>query len=333
MIPTIQNKIKFKIKITKWSAILMFIILIVPLYYSIFKSESIDEPNFKFSLFVIIFSLSCLECLFIMIIDIIITKRIEHFKDNIEVVNVYRKKATIINNTLGTIYVITLVSAFVLPSLNLKFIVFFGGFLVVYCILGFYILGTFYKVPSNIKLKDLNKGSYILYLRAFSEDVNSFKQRATPGYFGGFIGFIEEEFLKHFPTSIAVGQPGEIFSRGAKRIYFKENEWKDSVKIMIDECEFLIIHISSNPNCIWEIINLQKRINKTIFIVSNKEEYLFARSKLIGVIDMPSFVELKPPFAFFFIAQTRHYKFIKFENNVESYLYLSTQIKSIMASN
>ena len=330
MIPTIQNKIKF----AKWSAILMFIILIVPLYYSIFKSESIDEPNFKFSLFVIIFSLSCLECLFMMIIDIIITKRIEHLKDNIEVAEVYRKKAAIINNTLVTLYVITLVSAFVLPSLNLKFIVFFGGFLVIYCILGSYILGAFYKVPSNIRLKDLNKGSYVLYLRAFSEDVKSFKQRATPGYFGGFIGFIEEEFLKHFPTSIAVGQPGEIMSsRGAKRIYFKENEWKDSVKIMIDECEFLIIHISSNPNCIWELINLQKRINKTVFIVSDKEEYLFARSKLIGVIDMPSFDELKPPFAFFFIAQTKNYKFIKFENNVESYLYLSTQIKSIIASN
>ncbi len=198
-------------------------------------------------------------------------------------------------------------------------------------IIGFTCLGGFYRKRPQLTTYDLQDKDYVLYLRAFSEDRKSFVERATPGYFGGFHDFIEEEFLKFFPSSVAVGQPGELLqSRGANRLYFSEADWKKSVQKMIVECKFLFILISSNPNCIWEIQNVKDHLKKVIFIVNDTSEY-FRMNKLMSEdIEFPSLENLRIPFCFYLDRSACKWTFIEFKNSLESYNSVAKHINNIM---
>lgn len=327
MLPTIENKIKF----TRWTAIIVILIFAVPMYYAVFEPDTVDDGNLKFSKFIICFFCTWVEIIVLLCFDIRFSIKLDKCKDNINKANKIREYARKFNNISGVIAVATLVSCFVVPTMNTTFICFFGGFLLIYFMIGFACLGGFYKKHSQMSVEDLQGTDYILYLRAFSEDRKSFVQRAKPVYFGRLSDFIEEEFLKFFPSSVAVGQPGELLqSRGARRLYFSESEWKRSVQLMIEECKFLFILISSNPNCIWEIKNVKENLNKVVFIVNDMSEYFRVRKTMSEEIDFPLWENLNAPFCFYIDKESTRWTFIKFKNSIEAYHSVADHITTVM---
>lgn len=326
-----ESNIKDKIKFTKWFSLIIFVVFIVPLYYAIFKHDVIDKENIRYSLFVIAFFCSLLELIAIMLVDIKLSVRLSQNKNNVIEAQKLRKKAIALNNAFGVAFLITLVTSFVAPTMNLAIIIVFGIFLLVFFIMGTVCLGMFYQKPIEISFEQIHDNDYILYLRAFSEDQKSFKERATPGYWGGFHDFIEEEFLKYFPNTIAVGQPNELLpSRGAKRLYFGEDEWQGSVQKMIEECKYILILISSNPNCIWELKKLKEVKEKVVFIVNNKKEYSCMTKSLQDFWNFPSYDDVCTPFCFYLERESNQLKVIEFHNEILSYISVSEQIKSAM---
>lgn len=132
-------------------------------------------------------------------------------------------------------------------------------------------------VISTLTLKniDLNE-EFLLYLRGFKQD--DYKTGGTQ-----IKSFSEEklfsETLKHM-TSYAIGMTKELYApTGATRVYFDDNEWKAGVRTLIANANAIIINVHNSENCIFEIKECQKYMNKTIFIALDENEYSIVKDK------------------------------------------------------
>lgn len=132
-------------------------------------------------------------------------------------------------------------------------------------------------VISTLTLKDVNLNEdFLLYLRGFKQDdyktggiqIKSFNEERL---------FLET--LKYV-KSYAIGMTKELYApTGATRVYFDDNEWKAGVRILIANANTIIINIHNSENCIFEIMECQKYMNKTIFIALDENEYSIVKDK------------------------------------------------------
>ena len=113
--------------------------------------------------------------------------------------------------------------------------------------------------------------NYILYLRAFKDDVYSYNYYKEARLNENKI----VKVFKHIFPVYTIGQPNKLLpSIGAKRIYIAEEEWKEGVKKLAEKAKIIILNISNTENFLWEtefcIKNIEK--NKLFFFCNNENK-------------------------------------------------------------
>lgn len=132
-------------------------------------------------------------------------------------------------------------------------------------------------IISTLTLKDVNLNEeFLLYLRGFKQDdyktggiqIKSFNEE---GLFSEALKYVK---------SYAIGMTKELYApTGATRVYFDDNEWKAGVRTLIANANAIIINVHNSENCIFEIMECQKYMDKTIFIALDENEYSIVKDK------------------------------------------------------
>jgi hypothetical protein len=132
---------------------------------------------------------------------------------------------------------------------------------------------------------DLDKDKFVLYLRSFKED-DVTKSSLSNNWIYGPLCYAnlttEEEDLartvRKYGDLVAVGNPNEkTIYLGAKRIYYKDNEWKQAVLKGIENSKLIILRAGATPNFIWELeqVLLLPNKKKVLIMLPNDEmQYL-----------------------------------------------------------
>ena len=129
--------------------------------------------------------------------------------------------------------------------------------------------------------------SFVLYLRAFSTDDYNAKTNESLSW----STFSEDEFVRSlrgmFPVC-AIGMTKEIVApRGAMRVYVSDATWQTDVRELMERAELIVVLVDDRPSCLWEIEQSSDLLEKTAFIVVDKEKYNSARIKVVDSIILP----------------------------------------------
>lgn len=128
---------------------------------------------------------------------------------------------------------------------------------------------------------------YILYLRGFKSDQYN---RAVPTS-KRYKKFHELEFMKLLQKKYeicAVGLPEEVESPyGATRVYLENERWKNDVSDLMRNSSHIYILVHSSENCIWEIQESQKYIDKTTYLIDDNKHYNYVRERIKDKINVP----------------------------------------------
>ncbi|MCN9240865.1 hypothetical protein NGF19_08670 [Streptomyces sp. RY43-2] len=124
----------------------------------------------------------------------------------------------------------------------------------------------------------LAPGSYVLYLRPFTQDLSS--SGIAPGVetgspFGTVMrsGRTYEERLsrmfRRFGPLVAIGRPGESLpgGSGARRTYLPLDDWKDTVGELIDNARLIILGAGPGPGTVWEYVEILRRRDPSRLVV------------------------------------------------------------------
>jgi hypothetical protein len=133
-------------------------------------------------------------------------------------------------------------------------------------------------------------GSYVLYLRPFTQDLTS--SGIAPGAENDNAfnnpartimrsGRTYEERLgrmfRRFGPLIAVGRPGEELpgGSGARRTYLPLDDWKDTVGELIDNARLVILGAGPGPGTVWEYVEILRRRDpsRLVVLVTDEAEY------------------------------------------------------------
>lgn len=198
------------------------------------------------------------------------------------------------------------------------------------------LLWGYTKILNGLETKPMYKSiddvlglEFSLYLRAFEEDDKSLENQKNHSHHfqASYDDFLESEFITLLDDVIAVGQPGQpIPPKGAKRLYFDNNEWKESVEKLIEKANKIIVLISDKPSCIWEIEKLKDYLDKTFFIVRDFSVYKSVCRKLESQIELPYSEENHVPFCFY--RDNGQFVRVDFENDPFSYGMMTNIISS-----
>lgn len=133
----------------------------------------------------------------------------------------------------------------------------------------------------------LAPGSYVLYLRPFTQDLTSAAMAQGSTSMNSFApvfrsGRTHEERLgrtfREFGPLIAVGRPGEPLpgGSGARRTYLPLDDWKDTVRELIDNARLVILGAGPGPGTVWEYVEILRRRDpsRLVILVTNPEDYL-----------------------------------------------------------
>jgi hypothetical protein len=142
----------------------------------------------------------------------------------------------------------------------------------------------------------LAPGSYVLYLRPFTQDLSA--AGISPGSsstntFAPVLrsGRTHEERLgrtfREFGPLIAVGRPGEPLpgGSGARRTYLPLDDWKDTVRELIDNARLVILGAGPGPGTVWEYVEVLRRgaPSRLVILVASPEDY--ARFKASSIAE------------------------------------------------
>ncbi|MFI9724499.1 hypothetical protein ACIHFE_33540 [Streptomyces sp. NPDC052396] len=133
-------------------------------------------------------------------------------------------------------------------------------------------------------------GSYVLYLRPFTQDLAASGIAPAPENDNAFSnpvrtitrsGRTYEERLgrmfRKFGPLIAIGRPGEPLpgGSGARRTYLPLNDWKDTVGELIDNARVVILGAGPGPGTVWEYVEIMRRRDpsRLVVLVTDREEY------------------------------------------------------------
>ncbi|MEV4926623.1 hypothetical protein [Streptomyces roseoverticillatus] len=135
----------------------------------------------------------------------------------------------------------------------------------------------------------LAPGSYVLYLRPFTEDLSSsgIAPAADNNMFNNPVraiarsGRTYEERLsrtfRQFGPLVAVGRPGEPLpgGSGARRTYLPLDDWKDTVGNLIDGARLIILGAGPGPGTVWEYVEVLRRRepSRLVVLITDPAEY------------------------------------------------------------
>lgn len=147
-------------------------------------------------------------------------------------------------------------------------------------------------VPSTARLVP---GSYVLYLRPFTQDLSS--SGTAPGAETGSpirmvlrSGRTHEERLgrmfRRFGPLVAVGRPGEPLpgGSGARRTYLPLDGWKDTVGELIDNARLVILGAGPGPGTVWEYVEILRRRDpsRLVVLVTDPADYQCFKTSTIA---------------------------------------------------
>ncbi|MFE2606519.1 hypothetical protein ACFXDI_24985 [Streptomyces mirabilis] len=151
----------------------------------------------------------------------------------------------------------------------------------------------------------LAPGSYVLYLRPFTQDLSS--SGIAPGKENGSpirtvlrSGRTYEERLgrmfHRFGRLVAIGRPGEPLpgGSGARRTYLPLDDWKDSVGELIDNARLIILGAGPGPGTVWEYVEILRRSDpfRLVVLVTDPVDYQHFKTSAVAEAEAVLF-ELK----------------------------------------
>ncbi|MFI0504979.1 hypothetical protein ACH3WN_19390 [Streptomyces albogriseolus] len=136
----------------------------------------------------------------------------------------------------------------------------------------------------------MSEGSYVLYLRPFSQDVGA--SALTPrhsnlNFFNNPSMWIAQSNRSHeerlsalfseFGPLLAVGSPGEQVpgGAGASRMYLPLDDWKGTVGRLIENAGLIVLGTGPGPGTLWEYTEVLRRSHPTrlVLLVTDPIEY------------------------------------------------------------
>ncbi|MFE0514178.1 hypothetical protein [Streptomyces sp. NPDC058964] len=148
--------------------------------------------------------------------------------------------------------------------------------------------------------KDLQSGSYSLYLRSFEDDLRRTALEETefraPGP-GAVLpdfrlsGRTEEEqlaeALKPVAPMVAVGRPGEALPLvGARRLYLPIDDWQDTVRDLMLRARLVVIAVGPGPGLLWELTEAVRLLpaRRLVLLVPGRATYERFRAAAAAVL-------------------------------------------------
>ena len=163
---------------------------------------------------------------------------------------------------------------------------------------------------------------YALFLRGFENDDYAKENELSNRKF--FEKFSEYKFMEILQTKIptcAIGMTKEADSPyGATRVYVDDISWKDDVRELMDKASSIYILVDDRPSCIWEIEQSKELLEKTFFIIEDKEKYENVRKCIVHeniFPEIPLSLSEVPHLSLCF--DNGIFKFEPFDNTVEHY--------------
>ncbi|MFJ9855197.1 hypothetical protein [Streptomyces sp. NPDC101150] len=137
---------------------------------------------------------------------------------------------------------------------------------------------------------DMSEGSYVLYLRPFSQDASASALTPRHGnlnFFNNPATWIAQSNRSHeerlsalfaeFGPLLAVGSPGEQVpgGAGASRMYLPLDDWKGTVGRLIENAGLIVLGTGPGPGTLWEYAEVLRRSHPTrlILLVTDPIEY------------------------------------------------------------
>ena len=202
-----------------------------------------------------------------------------------------RKKLRFRRRLFLTIYVLIV---FILPQLGQSMAAveatgaadprFFLWVLIVPLILWGYLISekNLDRLMGNISTSDKtsflsSNPDYVLYLRGFESDDYSSETKQINKSRKPNTRFSEYYFTRVLQTKetvCAVGMTKEVDAPiGAQRIYLDDETWQVDVLDLMRGANEIYILVNDRPSCIWEIAQSLSMLDKTIFLVDEREKY------------------------------------------------------------
>lgn len=165
--------------------------------------------------------------------------------------------------------------------------------------------------------------SFALFLRGFEDD-NYSKETFNLSSSEETTVFSEYQFMSVLQTRIpscAIGMTKESDSPvGANRVYVDDTNWKEDVKEMMEKSKEIYILINDRTSCIWEIEQTKNMLDKTMFIINNRQKYENVRISIIKEMELPIIPEHMEQYPHLVLRyENNNYIFEPFENTIDSY--------------
>lgn len=117
---------------------------------------------------------------------------------------------------------------------------------------------------------------YVLYLRGFETDdyTSESKQYKNRKGSSRFSEYYFTKVLQSKETVCAVGMTKEVDAPiGAQRVYLDDKTWQKDVLDLMRFAKEIYILVNDRPSCIWEINQSLDMLDKTVFLVDEREKY------------------------------------------------------------
>ena len=117
---------------------------------------------------------------------------------------------------------------------------------------------------------------YVRYLRGFETDdyASESKQYKNRKGSSRFSEYYFTKVLQSKETVCAVGMTKEVDAPiGAQRVYLDDETWQEDVRDLMRSAKEIYILVNDRPSCIWEINQSLGMLDKTIFLVDEREKY------------------------------------------------------------
>jgi len=122
----------------------------------------------------------------------------------------------------------------------------------------------------------------VLYLRSFQADLSDERRRWLNLIFRSKDGVpsSREEELTELMTRIgpviAVGRPGEKLPQlGAARVYISDDQWQESIKTYMNQCQLILIRAGKTAGLKWELREIINHISpeKVMIYIPSRRDF------------------------------------------------------------
>lgn len=111
---------------------------------------------------------------------------------------------------------------------------------------------------------NLNKGSFVIYLRAFNDDNTPWSS--------------EEEIVRALNVKLPVykiGKPNDLTlgEKDAIKFYETDDSWKEQISKAKEHSKFIVLSLNGTDGLIWEYLDTEKYRDKILYVVEKRENY------------------------------------------------------------